>query len=45
MHICGIQKNGTDEPISKAGMKPRCREWTCGHGARMGMGGRGGGMD
>ena len=28
--ICGIQKNGTDGPICKAGID-RQTEWTCGH--------------
>ena len=32
-HICGIQKNGTDEPICRAGIET----WTCGH-----RGGKGG---
>ena len=29
---CGIQKNGTDETICKAGQRHRRREQTCGHG-------------
>ena len=30
-HICGIQKNGTDEPIAWQEQKHRCKEETCGH--------------
>lgn len=33
MHTCRIEKNGTDEPIYRAGIETqnRHREWTCRH--------------
>ena len=31
MHICGNEKNGTDEHIFRAGVETQCREWPCGH--------------
>ena len=37
MHICGIQKNGTDESICRAKQRHRCGEQTYGH-----QGGKGG---
>ena len=30
-HICGIQKNGTDEPVCKAEIRHRSREQMYGH--------------
>ena len=36
MHICEIQKNGTDEPIAGQEQRHRHREWTCGHSGRRG---------
>ena len=35
MHVCGIQKNGTDEPICRAGIEiqtQRANVWTQGSG-------------
>ena len=41
MHICGIQKNGTDEPFARQKQRHRCREQTYGHqGEKAGVGGR-----
>ena len=33
MHIHGIEKSGTDEPICRAGVEMENREQTCGHRA------------
>ena len=30
-HICGIQKNGADEPLCQAETEPECREQMNGH--------------
>ena len=38
MHIFGIQKNGTDEPISKEGVEHKPREWTSEHRGKMRVG-------
>ena len=31
MHIYGISKNGTEEPICRAGLEKKHVEWTCEH--------------
>ena len=41
-HICGIQKNGTDELFARQKQRHRCREQTYGHqGENQGGGGGG----
>ena len=43
MHVCGIQKNGTDEPICKAEIKTDVENvWTPSWGGGGGGGGGGG---
>ena len=42
MHIYGIQKEGTDEPICRAAMEMQTREQTYGHGGQEGEGGTNG---
>ena len=39
MHLYGIQKDGTDEPVYRAAWRSQHREHTCGHsGGRRGRG-------
>ena len=32
MHICGIQKNGTDKPFARQEQRQRCGKQMCGYG-------------
>ena len=45
MHICGIQKNGTDELVCKAEMETRVENKLMDTKGESGGGGRGGGMN